>query len=147
MSESDEELGPGPDLSDPEDSMWVDFGKWLQTTRKLMEPPRSRVYIATAARLSSSTLATLEKGGRNYEGKWSVPSPDDITLIQLARALDVPLTEMFSRIGRQPPPMDSWVPPVAEPAAQTITISQADFREQDWEALKIVLDRMRKQAQ
>lgn len=90
--------GSVPGVNDAE---WKAFGGWLYSERALSG--RNRTHIARAARISPSTLATLEKGGRNIKGVWTVPSPDDITLIQIARALNIPLDVMSSRAQRHAP--------------------------------------------
>ncbi len=49
-------------------------------------------------------LQVLRKGGRRIEGEWRPPNPKSAALARVARALDVPVEEMFVRAGRDAAP-------------------------------------------
>jgi antitoxin component HigA of HigAB toxin-antitoxin module len=49
-------------------------------------------------------LQVLRKGGRRIEGQWRPPNPKSAALARVARALDVPVEEMFARAGRDATP-------------------------------------------
>jgi transcriptional regulator with XRE-family HTH domain len=78
---------------------WESFGKWIEDRRK-----RSGLQVrelATRAGVSVQWLQEIRQGGRTLYGEWRLPNPKDEALARLARALDVPLEEMFARAGRE----------------------------------------------
>jgi hypothetical protein len=49
-------------------------------------------------------LQVIRKGGRHIEGEWRPPNPKSASLARVARALDVPVEEIFARVGRDAAP-------------------------------------------
>ena len=100
------EYGQGPgrtDFSegDVDEAAWKDFGEWVEQLRE-----RSGLTVgelAERAGVSRIWLQVLRKGGRRIEGEWRAPNPKRDALARLARALDVPVEEMFARAGRGTP--------------------------------------------
>src|SRR6266516_1922717 len=85
---------------------WEAFGKWVDDLRK-----RSGLQVrdlATRAGVSVQWLQEIRQGGRTLYGQWRLPNPKDEAL---ARALDVPLEEMFARAGRDAAPSDREAEP------------------------------------
>jgi transcriptional regulator with XRE-family HTH domain len=83
---------------------WKAFGKWVDDLRK-----RSGLQVrdlATRAGVSVQWLQEIRQGGRTLYGQWRLPNPKDDALARLARALDVPMEEMFARAGRGAAPSD-----------------------------------------
>jgi transcriptional regulator with XRE-family HTH domain len=83
---------------------WEAFGKWVDDLRK-----RSGLQVrdlAARAGVSVQWLQELRQGGRTLYGQWRLPNPKDDALARLARALDVPMEEMFARAGRDAAPRD-----------------------------------------
>jgi transcriptional regulator with XRE-family HTH domain len=83
---------------------WEAFGKWVDDLRK-----RSGLQVrdlATRAGVSVQWLQEIRQGGRTLYGQWRLPNPKDEALARLARALDVPMEEMFARAGRAAAPSD-----------------------------------------
>jgi transcriptional regulator with XRE-family HTH domain len=79
---------------------WEAFGEWIEGLRK-----RAGLQVrdlAERAGVSAQWLQELRHGGRAVYGSWRLPNPKDEALARLARALDVPVEEMFARAGRQP---------------------------------------------
>lgn len=77
---------------------WREFGEWLGA---LVEATgESKKDIAERAGISPSTLQILIRGGRNYKGRWELPSPTGRNLRNLADAVGVPRHEMYDRAGR-----------------------------------------------
>jgi transcriptional regulator with XRE-family HTH domain len=84
---------------------WEAFGKWVDELRK-----RSGLRVrdlAAQAGVSVQWLQEIRQGGRTLYGQWRLPNPKDEALARLARALDVPVEEMFARAGRDAAPSDS----------------------------------------
>jgi transcriptional regulator with XRE-family HTH domain len=84
---------------------WEAFGKWVDDLRK-----RAGLQVrdlATRAGVSVQWLQEIRQGGRTLYGQWRLPNPKDDALARLARALDVPMEEMFARAGRDAAPSDS----------------------------------------
>ena len=80
---------------------WEAFGEWIESLRK-----RAGLQVrdlADRAGVSVQWLQELRHGGRAVYGAWRLPNPKDEALARLARALDVPVEEMFARAGREPP--------------------------------------------
>jgi transcriptional regulator with XRE-family HTH domain len=78
---------------------WEAFGEWVEGLRK-----RAGLQVrdlAERAGVSAQWLQELRHGGRAVYGSWRLPNPKDEALARLARALDVPVEEMFARAGRQ----------------------------------------------
>lgn len=88
-------------MAETDEELWSEFGQWLQAVRH--GNGLRRTAVAERAKLSSSTLQTLEKGGRMVKGTWTVPSPDDLTLISVARGYGIPVTDLFEQLGREAP--------------------------------------------
>jgi len=85
---------------------WQEFGEWVESLRK-----RSGLQVralAERAGVSAQWLQELRHGGRAIYGTWRLPNPKDEALARLARALNVPVEEMFARAGR------GGVPPGAD---------------------------------
>jgi transcriptional regulator with XRE-family HTH domain len=83
---------------DVDEAGWKDFGEWVEQLRE-----RSGLTVgelAERAGVSRIWLQVLRKGGRRIEGEWRAPNPKRDALARLARALDVPVEEMFARAGR-----------------------------------------------
>jgi transcriptional regulator with XRE-family HTH domain len=79
---------------------WEAFGNWIDSLRK-----RAGLQVrelAERAGVSAQWLQELRHGGRAVYGEWRLPNPKDEALARLARALDIPVEEMFARAGRQP---------------------------------------------
>jgi transcriptional regulator with XRE-family HTH domain len=77
---------------------WEAFGEWVDELRK-----RSGLQVrdlAARAGVSVQWLQEIRHGGRTLYGQWRLPNPKDEALARLARALDVPMEEMFARAGR-----------------------------------------------
>jgi transcriptional regulator with XRE-family HTH domain len=84
-----------------DEAAWKDFGEWVEQLRE-----RSGLTVgelAERAGVSRIWLQVLRKGGRRIEGEWRAPNPKRDALARLARALDVPVEEMFARAGRGTP--------------------------------------------
>jgi transcriptional regulator with XRE-family HTH domain len=81
---------------------WEAFGKWVDELRR-----RSGLRVrdlAAQAGVSVQWLQEIRQGGRTLYGQWRLPNPKDEALARLARALDVPVEEMFARAGRDAAP-------------------------------------------
>jgi transcriptional regulator with XRE-family HTH domain len=79
---------------------WEAFGRWVDDLRK-----RAGLQVrelAERAEVSAQWLQEIRHGGRAVYGTWRLPNPKDEALARLARALDVPVEEMFARAGRAP---------------------------------------------
>jgi transcriptional regulator with XRE-family HTH domain len=79
---------------------WEAFGEWVDSLRK-----RAGLQVrelAERAEVSAQWLQEIRHGGRVVYGAWRLPNPKDEALARLARALDVPVEEMFARAGRAP---------------------------------------------
>src|SRR6266487_1069571 len=90
---------------DVDEAAWKDFGEWVEQLRE-----RSGLTVgelAERAGVSRIWLQVLRKGGRRIEGEWRAPNPKNDALARVARALDVPVEEMFARAGRGTPPSAS----------------------------------------
>src|SRR6266508_4400234 len=84
---------------------WEAFGKWVDDLRK-----RAGLQVrdlATRAGVSVQWLQEIRQGGRTLYGQWRLPNPKDDALARLARALDVPMEEMFARASRNSPSCES----------------------------------------
>ena len=79
---------------------WEAFGEWIDGLRK-----RAGLQVrelAERAEVSAQWLQEIRHGGRAVYGTWRLPNPKDEALARLARALDVPVEEVFARAGRAP---------------------------------------------
>jgi transcriptional regulator with XRE-family HTH domain len=79
---------------------WQAFGQWVDGLRK-----RAGLQVrelAERAGVSAQWLQEVRHGGRAVYGTWRLPNPKDEALARLARALEVPVEEMFARAGREP---------------------------------------------
>ena len=79
---------------DVDEAAWKAFGEWI-------EQRREHAGLTVGARV---WLQVLRKGGRRIEGQWRPPNPKSATLARVARALEVPVEEMFTRAGRDTAP-------------------------------------------
>ncbi len=79
---------------------WEAFGEWVESLRK-----RAGLRVrdlAERAGVSAQWLQEIRHGGRAVYGAWRLPNPKDEALARLAKALDIPVEEMFARAGRKP---------------------------------------------
>jgi transcriptional regulator with XRE-family HTH domain len=87
---------------DVDQAAWKAFGEWIEQRR---EHTGLKVgELAERAGVSTVWLQVLRKGGRRIEGEWRPPNPKSAALARVARALDVPVEEMFARAGRDAAP-------------------------------------------
>ena len=87
---------------DVDEAAWKAFGEWIEQRR---EHAGLKVgELAERAGVSTVWLQVLRKGGRRIEGEWRPPNPKSAALARVARALDVPVEEMFARAGRDAAP-------------------------------------------
>ncbi len=84
---------------------WQAFGEWVESLRKRSGLPVRE--LAERAGVSAQWLQELRHGGRAIYGEWRLPNPKDDALARLARALDVPVEEMFGRAGRSAAPSNA----------------------------------------
>ena len=85
-----------------DEAAWKAFGEWIEQRR---EHSGLKVgELAERAGVSTVWLQVLRKGGRRIEGEWRPPNPKSAALARVARALDVPVEEMFARSGRDATP-------------------------------------------
>jgi transcriptional regulator with XRE-family HTH domain len=112
---------------DVDETAWKDFGEWVEQLRE-----RSGLTVgelAERAGVSRIWLQVLRKGGRRIEGEWRAPNPKTDALARLARALDVPVEEMFARAGRGTPSASGAESPEASSQGGTETGSVERIRE------------------
>jgi transcriptional regulator with XRE-family HTH domain len=83
---------------DVDEAAWKDFGEWVEQLRE--RAGLTVGELAERAGVSRIWLQVLRKGGRRIEGEWRPPNPKTDALARLARALDVPVEEVFARAGR-----------------------------------------------
>ena len=127
---------------------WEAFGEWIEGLRK-----RAGLQVrdlAARAGVSAQWLQELRHGGRAVYGSWRLPNPKDEALARLARALDVPVEEMFARAGRQPPalgtPQDQG--PAASDAGRIQELEERIAQQQrELAELRQLLEERRKQAE
>ena len=81
---------------------WKAFGGWIEQRRE--HAGLTVGELAQRAGVSRVWLQVLRKGGRRIEGQWRPPNPKSAALARVARALDVPVEEMFARAGRDTAP-------------------------------------------
>ena len=87
---------------DVDEAAWKAFGEWIEQRR---EHSGLKVgELAERAGVSTVWLQVLRKGGRRIEGEWRPPNPKSAALARVARALDVPVEEMFARADRNATP-------------------------------------------
>jgi transcriptional regulator with XRE-family HTH domain len=80
---------------------WQAFGEWIESLRK-----RSGLQVRELAEqtgVSAQWLQEIRHGGRAVYGTWRLPNPKDEALARLARALNVPVEEVFARARRETP--------------------------------------------
>jgi transcriptional regulator with XRE-family HTH domain len=87
---------------DVDEAAWKAFGEWVEQRRE--HSGLTVGALADRAAVSRVWLQVLRKGGRRIEGEWRPPHPKNATLARVARALDVPVEEMFARAGRDATP-------------------------------------------
>jgi transcriptional regulator with XRE-family HTH domain len=83
---------------DVDEAAWKAFGEWIEQRRE--HSGLTVGELAERAGVSRVWLQVLRKGGRRIEGQWRPPNPKSDALARVARALDVPVEEMFARAGR-----------------------------------------------
>jgi transcriptional regulator with XRE-family HTH domain len=80
---------------------WQAFGEWIESLRK-----RAGLQVRELAEqtgVSAQWLQEIRHGGRAVYGTWRLPNPKDEALARLARALNVPVEEVFARARRETP--------------------------------------------
>ena len=87
---------------DVDEAAWKAFGEWIEQRRE--HAGLTVGELAERAGVSRVWLQVLRKGGRRIEGEWRPPNPKSAALARVARALDVPVEEMFARAGRDAAP-------------------------------------------
>jgi transcriptional regulator with XRE-family HTH domain len=87
---------------DVDEAAWKAFGEWIEQRRE--HSGLTVGELAERAGVSRVWLQVLRKGGRRIEGEWRPPNPKSDALARVARALDVPVEEMFARVGRDAAP-------------------------------------------
>jgi transcriptional regulator with XRE-family HTH domain len=87
---------------DVDEAAWKAFGEWIEQRRE--HAGLTVGELAERAGVSRVWLQVLRKGGRRIEGEWRPPNPKNDALARVARALDVPVEEMFARAGRDAAP-------------------------------------------
>jgi transcriptional regulator with XRE-family HTH domain len=87
---------------DVDEAAWKAFGEWVEQRRQ--HAGLTVGELAERAGVSRVWLQVLRKGGRRIEGEWRPPNPKSDALARVARALDVPVEEMFARVGRDAAP-------------------------------------------
>ena len=87
---------------DVDEAAWKTFGEWIEQRRE--HSGLTVGELAERASVSRVWLQVLRKGGRRIEGEWRPPNPKSATLARVARALEVPVEEMFARAGRDAAP-------------------------------------------
>jgi transcriptional regulator with XRE-family HTH domain len=85
-----------------DEAAWKAFGEWIEQRRE--HSGLTVGELADRAGVSRVWLQVLRKGGRRIEGEWRPPNPKSAALARVARALDVPVEEMFTRAGRNATP-------------------------------------------
>ena len=85
-----------------DEAAWKTFGEWIEQRRE--HSGLTVGELADRADVSRVWLQVLRKGGRHIEGEWRPPNPKSATLARVARALEVPVEEMFARAGRDAAP-------------------------------------------
>jgi transcriptional regulator with XRE-family HTH domain len=87
---------------DVDEAAWKTFGEWIEQRRE--HSGLTVGALAERAGVSRVWLQVIRKGGRRIEGQWRPPNPKSAALARVARALDVPVEEMFARAGRDAAP-------------------------------------------
>jgi transcriptional regulator with XRE-family HTH domain len=90
---------------DVDEAAWKAFGEWIEQRRE--HSGLTVGQLANRAGVSRVWLQVLRKGGRRIEGEWRQPNPKSAALARVARALDVPIEEMFARAGRDVAPSNT----------------------------------------
>jgi transcriptional regulator with XRE-family HTH domain len=85
-----------------DEAAWKTFGEWIEQQRE--HAGLTVGELAERAGVSRVWLQVLRKGGRRIEGEWRQPNPKSAALARVARALNVPVEEMFARAGRDAAP-------------------------------------------
>jgi transcriptional regulator with XRE-family HTH domain len=88
-----------------DEAAWKAFGEWIEQQRE--HSGLTVGELAERAGVSRVWLQVLRKGGRRIEGEWRLPNPKSAALARVARAMDVPVEEMFARAGREVGPRTS----------------------------------------
>ncbi len=85
-----------------DEAAWKAFGEWIEQRRE--HAGLTVGELADRAGVSRVWLQVLRKGGRRIEGEWRPPNPKSAALARVARALSVPVEDMFARAGRDAAP-------------------------------------------
>jgi transcriptional regulator with XRE-family HTH domain len=127
---------------------WEAFGEWIDGLRK-----RAGLQVrelAERAGVSAQWLQEIRHGGRAVYGAWRLPNPKDEALARLARALGIPVEEMFARAGREPSTHrdEGQAPPAASDAARIQELEQRVAQQQrELAELRRLLEQRSKQAE
>jgi transcriptional regulator with XRE-family HTH domain len=87
---------------DVDEAAWKAFGEWIEQRRQ--HAGLTVGELADRAGVSRVWLQVLRKGGRRIQGEWRPPNPKSDALARVARALHVPVEEIFARAGRDATP-------------------------------------------
>ena len=109
-----------------DEAEWKAFGEWIESVRK-----RAGLQVrdlADRAGVSVQWLQELRHGGRAVYGTWRLPNPKDEALARLARALAIPVEEMFARAGREPSTARDEQDPGSPAASDAVRIRELEER-------------------
>ena len=130
---------------DVDEAAWKTFGEWIEQRRE--HAGLTVGELADRAGVSRVWLQVLRKGGRRIEGQWRPPNPKSATLARVARALDVPVEEVFARAGRDAAPSTGATGQEAASHDAVERIRELEERvartEQEMAELRQLLDRQR----
>lgn len=136
---------------DVDEAAWKAFGEWIEQRRE--HAGLTVGELAERAGVSRVWLQVLRKGGRRIEGEWRPPNPKSAALARVARALRVPVEEMFARAGRDAAPSTTGAesqrtsPPEDVGAGAVERIRELEERvartEQEMAELRQLLERQR----
>jgi transcriptional regulator with XRE-family HTH domain len=123
--------------------LWGSFGDWLRAERK-----RRGLKIreaAARANISPSSWSILESGGRMTRGEWVVPSPSDVMLVRIAKAVEEDPFDVFERAQREwDEALDPLPPEPAEPQlAASGSVDVSDLSEDDRARVLDLVERLR----
>lgn len=86
---------------DAEATHWREFGQWLRAARTANGFDIKEA--AQRAGISPSAWQNFENGGRTNRGRWEPAAPKDVTLVNIARALQIDTGVAFHAAGRDYP--------------------------------------------
>jgi transcriptional regulator with XRE-family HTH domain len=114
-----------------ESQQWVEFGRWLAEQRE--QRGLRRRDAARRAKVSETLWRDLETGRKEAIGAIRLlPNPSADVLERVAGALEVPVEEVLSRIGR----------PARQPRTSTRVSSGTSAVEDDGSLLSVKLRRL-----